>query len=111
MKQYEQAIKRLDEQIEKLRRDGWNAQGWEMLGLRTRLQQEVNMTNDWITAKEAAQLTGCSVHTIRRAIKLGRLPAVIPGGGNANRVGYRVRKADLWAWFYARSSTSRPDTT
>ena len=58
-------------------------------------------SEDWLTVKEAAQLSGRDVHTVYGAIKSGELDARVPNGLTK---GMRVRRGDLMAWMAGKSA-------
>lgn len=58
---------------------------------------------DYLSAQEAARLVGCHHRTIRRAIDARQLPAFKRGNE------WRIRRADLEAWWQEPLHTTPPD--
>ncbi len=59
-----------------------------------------------LTFSATARALGVSLTTVRRLIKTGKLPAVVPDTGTSVAPSRRVRRTDLDA--YVRSLTPRP---
>jgi excisionase family DNA binding protein len=57
---------------------------------------------DWMTVSEAARLKGVAEHSVRLAIRSGRL-----AGEKVGR-SYRVRRHDVESWAAARKGAIRP---
>lgn len=61
---------------------------------------------DFVDVNQAAAAAKVSVKVIRDACKRGDLPSFIPGARPATApgrgMGYRIKKADLQAWFFGQ---------
>jgi excisionase family DNA binding protein len=65
------------------------------------------VTKMLVTPREAAEALGVSIHTLRRAIREGRVPAVRPLAGRS----VRVRVADVMRLAEAEPTSDRPFAT
>jgi excisionase family DNA binding protein len=68
-------------------------------GVLTRSRHPPSRATDesaWLWTSSAAEMAGCSLQTVQRAIRKGELPAVRLGGR------YLIEKADLLPWIAER---------
>lgn len=69
---------------------------------------------DTVSIAEAAELVKLHPNTVRRAVTSGALPATLPGGADPKRTGrsaYRIKRADLLAWYSGQPVPSPARTT
>lgn len=71
----------------------------------TEQREYPSLDEPMLSLRQAAELVGMNIVTLREAIHAGTLKAYLPRDVPPDRVGragYRIRKPDLQAWFFGK---------